>query len=237
VKPNVGAVSFVGIITSGAVRSTIHERVAGEGSTMPPVSFARTANVAGPPAYVKLAPETQLMNVVPSFEHSNVEAGSGDANSNWTVAPVDDPAAGPVTISVSGAVVSTTQPSVAGDGSTLPARSLARTAKLRVPSLTAASCGDVHAANAAPSSAHSNVTAPAVSLPANVNSAVSALSSAGGPDSSSVSGAVMSVVHVAIAGVSSMLVLSAAATENVCGPSATSVSNGGTHSNSGPVSN
>ena len=65
---------------------------------------------------------------------------------------------GPLSIVVSGGVVSTVNVRVAGVGSTLPAWSIARTLNVWSPSASVVTpYGDEHAWNAPPSSLHSNV--------------------------------------------------------------------------------
>jgi hypothetical protein len=79
----------------------------------------------------------------------------------------------------------------AGVWSTLPATSVARTANVCFPGLTGpTAAGDVHGANAAPSSRHSNVD-PGSSAE-NVNVALGSVTGPSGPDSIVVCGAVVS---------------------------------------------
>ena len=89
-----------------------------------------------------------------SSEHSNVAVESGDENVKLALAAVVEPAAGPVRICVSGAVVSIVQLELAGLPSALPAASIARTANVCAPSPTPSVSGEVHAANGAPSREH-----------------------------------------------------------------------------------
>src|SRR6185369_16391015 len=97
------------------------------------------------------------------------------------------------TIIVSGARESSVQVAVAGVGSMLPAPSIARTWNVWLPSVSALSvAGELQAANAASSSAHSRVTAPWSSLPSNVSAGAAALSSTGGAAVIAVSGATVS---------------------------------------------
>ncbi len=99
---------------------------------------------------------------------------------------------GPLSITVSGAAVSTVKVRVAGVGSMLPAASIARTENVCSPSGSVPSaCGDVHGANAAPSSLHSKVEFG--SLEENVYGL--------DVDVIDVSGAVVSTVKVRVAGV------------------------------------
>ena len=81
---------------------------------------------------------------------------------------------------------------MAGVGSTLPAASVARTAKLWVPAARALYVvGDVHEVKAAPSRLHENVDP--TSSDENANSAVVALVVPAGPVTMLVSGGAMSV--------------------------------------------
>src|ERR1043166_1926646 len=115
------------IITDGGVASTVQLLVAGVGSTRPEVSRARTAKLCAPSPRVNARGEVQAANAAPSSEHCSVAVGSGEWNANVTSAAVVEPAAGPEVITVSGAVESTVQLSIAGVGSALPAASTART--------------------------------------------------------------------------------------------------------------
>jgi hypothetical protein len=86
--------------------------------------------------------------------------------------------------------VSTVQLNAAGVGSALPAASIARTWNACAPSPTVSPSGDAHAANAAPSSAHSKWSS--ASLPVNSNTAIAVVAAAGGVRSSAVSGGAVS---------------------------------------------
>ncbi len=103
---------------------------------------------------------------------------------------------GPPPSVVSGATVSTVNVRVAGVGSTLPSRSIARTANVCGPSgsCPAERSGDVHGANAPASSLHSNVEPGFVEL--NVNIGVVSFVGPSGPCASVVSGASVSIVNV-----------------------------------------
>ena len=107
---------------------------------------------------------------------------------------------------------------VAGVASVFPAGSLARTWKVWDPLGKAVYVlGLVHAAKAAVSSLHSKVEPASVAV--NVNVAVFGLLLPLGPPVIVVSGAVVSMVHVALAGNASVLpTASFARTENVCDP-------------------
>ena len=127
---------------------------------------------------------------------------------------------GPLTIVVSGGVVSTVQAYVAGVGSTLPAASTARTASVWLPWPSPVYVtGSVHATNGPPSRLHSYVTG--LSFEEKSNVAVVEFVAAGGPLTIVVSGGVPSTVHVRDAGVGSTLpAASTARTSKVCEPSA-----------------
>lgn len=122
------------IVVSGGVVSIVHERLAGVGSATPPGDTARTRNVRMPsasPAYV--AGDAQRANAEPSSEHWNVDPGSSLENVN--AADVDDVGpAGPESMLVSGAPVSTVHVRCAGVGSALPSGSVAVTRNVCVPS-------------------------------------------------------------------------------------------------------
>src|SRR4051812_35115202 len=170
------------------------------------------------------------MNAPPSSEHSYVTPEAGEPKVNETSRPVVDAFAGPTLIAVSGVDVSTDHSCIAGVGSTLPAASTARTVNACAPSVTLTMSGELHAANAPLSILHSNVTLPPPgSVPVNDSAGSIVLSSDGGPITSWVSGGVASTFHVCIAGVSSITLPISAETSNVCVPSWTSASNGGTH--------
>src|SRR5439155_3649939 len=67
------------MIVSGGIVSTIHVRAAGDGSTFPARSVARTLKVCEPwPRPVKLCvvDESHELNPAPSSEHVRVEPGS-----------------------------------------------------------------------------------------------------------------------------------------------------------------
>jgi hypothetical protein len=115
------------IVTSGAVASTVQVRVTGDGSTCPVWSLARTVNVCMPSVSVNDTGDVHAANAPLSSLHSKVTGLSGEPNSNVTLAPVVELAAGPALIVVSGAVESTAHVALAGDGSRLPAASTART--------------------------------------------------------------------------------------------------------------
>ena len=100
--------------------------VADVGSGLPAASIARTRNVCGPAVIpVSCFGDVHAAYGARSSEHSNVEPGSSEANVIVSVVLVVVPD-GPLIV-VSGASRSSIQVYVAGLGSTLPAKSIART--------------------------------------------------------------------------------------------------------------
>ncbi len=153
----------------------------------------------------------------PSRRHSNVEPASEDENVNCGDAFVIVPV-GPESIVVFGAVASTVNVRVAGDASTLPAASVARTLNVYAPSASEPRMrGDVHdchvPAVAPVSRRHSNVEP--VSLEENVNVGEFVVIVPVGPVSMVVFGAAVSTVNVRVAGVGSGLPAEMARTEKV----------------------
>jgi hypothetical protein len=147
------------IVVSGGVVSTTQVNDAGEASTLPAESTARTWNVCDAldrPAYV-LGVE-QAVKPPPSIWHWNVPA-SVDVNEN------DADAAfvgftGLAVIVVSGGVRSTVHVKLAGVGSTLPTVSVATTENVCEPAANPAyAFGLLQTASAAPSRLHWNVAA------------------------------------------------------------------------------
>ena len=124
-----------GGVVSTTTASTVHVRVAGDGSTLPAASFALTENVCAPDASPAAAlGDEQADQSSASSLHSKPEPGSVEENSKDAVLEVVVPA-GPKVIKVSGGVVSGTVVStvhvrVAGEASMLPAESVARTEKV-----------------------------------------------------------------------------------------------------------
>jgi hypothetical protein len=107
VKANVASVLSVGsvgpesIVVSGN-GSTVHRKVAGDESTLPAVSFARTRSSCSPTAKsVNSTGEVQEPNDGPSRAHSNTASGSFEEKTNVALVFTVD-AAGPDTIAVSG---------------------------------------------------------------------------------------------------------------------------------------
>ncbi len=125
------------IDVSGADASTVQAREAGDASTLPAASTARTSKLCEPFARPEYAfGELQAPQAEPSRRHSNVEPDSEEANDK--LAAVEDVVPeGPAEIDVSGAVVSpgavTVQARDAAVASVLPAASLARTSNVCVP--------------------------------------------------------------------------------------------------------
>ncbi len=131
---------------AGATTATVNVREAGVASTLPAASLARTENVCSPSArFVYACGDVHAANAALSRRHSNVAPGSlVKANDAEFVVMVP---VGPLVIVVSGAAVSTVNVRVAGEPSTLPAASLARTENVCSPSARLVyACGDVQAA-------------------------------------------------------------------------------------------
>src|SRR3954468_23025776 len=138
---------------AGGGACTVHVRDAGDASTLPAASVARTSNVCAPTATpLKSRGDVHAPHTPASRRHSNV-AASLAPNVKLAVVAVTVPD-GPPVIVVSGAVVSTAQLREAGDASTLPAASVARASNVCVPAATETAEGEVQAAHAAPSRRH-----------------------------------------------------------------------------------
>jgi len=122
-----------------------------------------------------------------------------------------------------GAAVSITHVRVAGDASTFPAASIARTANVCDPSVNELyTAGLVQAPKLPASSLHSKLATPLPpgSDPVNENPAFGLLVGSGGPTLMFVSGAVTSIDHVyESGGASTLSSASIALTWNVCEPS------------------
>ena len=144
--------------------------------------------------------------------------GSSEENSN--VAEVEVLGSeGPESIVVSGAVVSIVQVWLAGLWSVLPAWSVARTEKVCEPSLRPR-VGLRRGAGLEAARVELALEVALGSSEENSNVAELELVGSEGPESIVVSGAVVSMVQVLVAGVWSVLpTLSVARTENVCEPS------------------
>ena len=144
------------ITVCGGVVSTFQRWTAGEESTLPARSPASTSNVCSPSARpASSRGEAQGSSSPPSRRQRKVAAESGDEKA--IVALERRVAAdGPEVIVVSGAVASCVHSHRAGEASTLPARSTARTARLCSPSVSpASSCGKPQGSNEPPSRLHS----------------------------------------------------------------------------------
>jgi hypothetical protein len=124
-------VVFGGVVSGAEI---VQVCVAGEASTLPAPSVARTSNVCEPtPRPLYAFGDAHDAHAPPSMRHSNVDPDSLLAN-----AKLADPDAlgfdGPDEIVVSGGVVSAAaeivQVCVAGEASTLPAASVARTSNV-----------------------------------------------------------------------------------------------------------
>ena len=154
-------------------------------------------------------------NNAPSSEHSNTAPTSDDTNENEAALTATVPD-GPAVKTVSGATVSTDHTCSAGEASTLPARSRARTRNTCAPSPNPANdAGDKHTKNTAPSSEHSNVTP---GSDANANTAAAEADNTGGTDTNNVSGGVVSTVQEALV-LPELPAASVAVSSKVCVPS------------------
>ena len=235
VKVNVGVVSLLGeaggaIATVGATVSTVQARSAGVGSRLPEPSRTRTRKRWSPSARpVRLRGEVHAASAAASSAQSKVAPlpASGDEKSKRAVV-ADTAPVGPMSMRVSGVDESMVQAWLAGAASALPARSVARTARVWAPSSRlATSKGEAHGTAAAPSTAQVKV---ASSEAWNSKRTAVLLSSAGGTASKVVSGATVSTRHAWVAGVASgtpsVLV---ATTSNRWGPSATGTACGEVH--------
>src|SRR4051794_30758328 len=135
---------------------------------------------------------------------------------------MNEASAGPESIEVSGAVVSTVKVREAGVGSVLVAMSVARTAKLwgpsaRVPVVS----GEEQELKPPPSIEHSKVLPGSFELKVKAGVAVVMVEPSAGPESIVVSGAAVSMTKVLPAGwASGRFVGSTARTTTVCSPSA-----------------
>jgi hypothetical protein len=169
----------------------VQTRRAGVGSLFPTASVARTRKVYEPSlssVYV-LGDEHDCQDALPSL-HSKVLPVSDELKVKLAVGD-DVLLAGPESIVVWGARVSTRHARLAGVSSTLPDRSRARTSNVCVPSQRSAySAGDTQLIQAPPSSAHWK-DEPG-SLEAKENEAQSLLVSCDGPLLIVVSGGVLS---------------------------------------------
>ena len=205
------------MVTRGGVVSTVIVRLAGLASVLPVWSVARASKVCGPSVSAAVVcGEVQAVNASVSTRHWKL-APDSLPNANVAVGSPVRPS-GPALIVVWGALVSTVMVRLAGLASVLPAASVARTSKVWGPSVSAAVvCGELQAVSAAESTRHSNV---ALDSEENSNVGVESPVSPLAPVSMVVSGGVVSIVQVWLAGVGSTLsAASMARTSNVCGPS------------------
>src|SRR5947207_1256593 len=126
-KANVGVASLSSaggaepIVVFGAVRSTVHVRLAGVASVLPAGSVARTSKVWLPsPSAPVVSGLVQELQLPPSTRHSNVEPGSLPLKLNDGVVSFDG-SAGVESMVVFGAVRSIVHVKLAGERSVLPA--------------------------------------------------------------------------------------------------------------------
>jgi hypothetical protein len=204
-NPNDGEALFVGpdgpdtIAVSGAVKSTDHVNDAGEPSTFPAGSFARTSNVCAPSANEESARGDEHADHAPaSSRHSNDAVPSVLENAS-DAAALFDGLAGVLVNDVGGAVTSTVNARCAGEPSTFPAGSFARTSNVCAPSANDAyAFGLAHAPHAPPSMRHSKLAVPSVLE--NSSTAEVLLVGSAGPLVSVVGGAVTSTVNARCAG-------------------------------------
>jgi hypothetical protein len=201
VEPPAGPVSMV---VSGMTVSTLNVREAGVASGLPAGSIARTWKVWEPSASeLRLRGDVQAAKAPASSRHSKLAAPSGDEKLNvaeFTV--IVEPPAGPESIEVSGATVSTVKLRLAGVASGLPAGSIARTWNVWEPSPRALRLrGDVQTANEPESSLHSKVAPASFDEKVNDGEALVIVELSAGPESMVVFGTIVSTVKVREAGV------------------------------------
>src|SRR5262249_54442877 len=142
---------------------------AGEASVLPAASVARTSNVCVPSDSATLVNgDTHVSNCAASTRHWNVEPDSSDVKHQVGVASLLGDGAGTEVVGF-GMIVSTVKVCEAGEGSVLPAASVARTSKVCEPWPSGAVvCGDTQVANCAPSTRHSNVEPDSLDVKLNV---------------------------------------------------------------------
>src|SRR3954454_12359629 len=125
-------------VTVGGPRSIDQVWLAAVASVLPAMSVARVSKVWLPSARAAaVCGLEQGAQLPPSTRHSNVEPPSEELNAKVGVASLSS-AGGPESIVVFGAVRSIAQVWEAGVPSVLPARSVARTSKVWLPSVSAA---------------------------------------------------------------------------------------------------
>jgi hypothetical protein len=175
------------IVVCGATVSTVHVRVAGVGSGLAAASRARASNVCEPFARRRyLCGDAHASHIAASRRQSKVLDSLAPNENVALVRRVRS--RGPPVIVVSGAAVSTVQVHSAGVGSRSWPTFLARTSNVCCPSARLEYvAGETHAANAAPSSAHSNLDPGSSEEKRNV--ALVLLLRSGGPESIVVAGA------------------------------------------------
>ncbi len=111
--PSASTVRFWGTVSSGGVASTVKVTVAGEGSTFPTASVARTANVWAPSASpVRPRGEVQAVKPPPSTLHAKLAGAPVAVNAIESVV-VLIVAGTEVVMLVDGGVVSTVKARVA----------------------------------------------------------------------------------------------------------------------------
>src|SRR5215210_7420913 len=207
------------MVVFGAAVSTVKPRDAGVGSTFPAGSVARTSNVWAPSVSDAVVSGVEHeLHAPASTRHSKLEPAWSAENANVGVASFVRPA-GPLSIVVSGAAVSTVKPRDAGVGSTLPAKSVARTSNVCAPSASGAVVsGAEQPLQAPPSTRHSNVVPSSSEEKPNVG--VVSFVAPAGPESIVVSGGLLSTAKTRWAGEASVFPAgSIARTWKVCGPS------------------
>ena len=105
-QASAAAVRTCGSPQSAARPSIVQVRLAGESSTLPAMSVARTSKRCSPsPRPNTVRGDAHAANAEPSSEHANVDPGSLEENSN-VAEPSSVVPAGPASIEVSGAVAS-----------------------------------------------------------------------------------------------------------------------------------
>jgi hypothetical protein len=111
----------------------VHERLAGDGSTLPSASIARTCHVCVPGPMIVLFGERQPRQMSLSSLHSKLPPGSVEVNVN-EMSPDVTVAGGPDVMVVSGGVPSTVHVRDEGVVSVVPSASMARTSNVWDPS-------------------------------------------------------------------------------------------------------
>src|SRR5262245_55757878 len=214
--------------TFGGVPSTVKVTIAAT-PVLPARSVARTAAACLPSASVNavwaLVPAPQDTNAAPSTLHSKRATLSPDMNPSWNGRPTVAPSLG-AAIATVGLVRSTVQRASGGEASRAPPGAIARTMNTCAPSASPLSaCGDVQAANAAPSRLHSNVAVARLA----VNAIVAAPLFATTPGFCVivVTGRGPLTAHWYVAGLESRCPPATARTANVCEPSARPLSMSG----------